>query len=286
MSDAQSKLAVITGSTGGLGAEMAKLLAERGWDLVLVNRSADKGAAQARQLAAAGRTVETVTADLLDVAEVKRAAAEIAAAHPRIDALYNNSGVLTEKKVMSPAGVESHFAINTLAPYVMAEGLREPLAAAAAAGGEPMVVNISSAIANMAKNVDVAALPNPDKIGKLTGAYANSKLAVTAVSAFMKDELEARGIRIRAIEPGGVKTKMTMKNDDAMPWWAKLVAPVMFKPADVQARKVVDLADPAALGGATGVFVGINGKIAKTPAQAADPMFQGQLRALLDQLAA
>ena len=89
------KIAVITGSTGGIGSAIADQLAAGGWDLVLVNRSAEKASQQKTDLNTAHpeAKVDLVQADLMDTDQIKRAAREILAIHSSIDALYNNSGV-------------------------------------------------------------------------------------------------------------------------------------------------------------------------------------------------
>lgn len=91
------KVAVITGSTGGIGGAIAEQLAAGGWDLVLVNRSAEKASQQKTDLNTAHpeAKVDLVQADLMDTDQIKRSAHEILAIHSSIDALYNNSGVLT-----------------------------------------------------------------------------------------------------------------------------------------------------------------------------------------------
>lgn len=284
MTDQSANLTVLTGSTSGLGSELAKALAAKGSDLVLLNRSAEKTNAQIAELKAANpdRSFHSFTADLLDLEQVDRAAAEIAEAHPRVDALWNNAGLMTEKRVMSPGGVESHFAVNTLAPFRLTNLLAPTLAASAAEGRKPVVANIASGVVNMVKSLDVPTLADPPTVGKLTGAYATSKMALVAISAAMADEMTAKGVIIRAVDPGAIRTNMTVGNS-GMPWWASLLVPIMFNAPAKQAAKVLPAGDPAAFGGETGIFV--DGKKKKPlPAVAADPMVQMELHAVLDRL--
>ena len=85
-------------------------------------------------------------ADLLRLAEVKRAAADIAAAEPRVDVLLNNAGAMFAWRKITPDGFERTFALNHVAPFVLTHGLRERLFAAAPA----RVVNTAGALHHLA----------------------------------------------------------------------------------------------------------------------------------------
>jgi NAD(P)-dependent dehydrogenase (short-subunit alcohol dehydrogenase family) len=214
----------------------------------------------------------------MDVPQIKRAATKILAAHPRIDALYNNSGVLTSQRVMSIQGHESNYAVNVLAPYVLLEALRPGLTRA---GGQAMILNTTSSAQSSAKALDVAALSNPPEIGGLMGAYATSKLALTTMGAAMATGLQDDGILLRSVDPGAVLTPMT-RTSDGMPWVLKLLAPFFFKTPETQARKMVNAAKPDAYGGRTGIYI-TDGKERPRPKLAGDTALQA---ALLDKLAA
>lgn len=274
------KTAIVTGSTGGIGAEVAHCLAREGWSLILLNRSQTKTATQMSELQAAypNITMTFVQVDLLDVSDIARAVAEIAQTHQRIDALYNISGVLTSERKLSAQGYESHYAVNVLANYALIEGLR-PLLKRAPDDTLTMVVTMSSSAVNSPKALDIARLPNPEKIGGLMGAYAATKLALTAMSAALAEPLRENGILIRAIDPGATITPMTSMGD-GMPKILQWLAPLLFAKPDKQARKIVSAADPAALRGRSGIFVAA-GKEKRMPKIAADTNIQ---RALLAQL--
>lgn len=266
------KIAVITGSTGGIGSAIASQLASEGWALVLVNRNGDKAAAQRDALD--GASVTLIEADLMDVAQIKRAAAEILEQHPRIDALYNNSGVLTSQRVMSTQGHESNYAVNVLAPFVMATSLLPGLSRSDTSGLS-MVVNTTSSVQSSVKNVDVATLSDPAEIGGLSGAYATSKLALTAWGSAMAPALKADGILLRSVDPGPVRTPMT-RNNDAMPGFLRLIAPLIFKAPEKQALKMIDAANPESFGGRTGTYIS-DGKEKPLPKRANDPALQSAL---------
>ncbi|WP_299706160.1 SDR family NAD(P)-dependent oxidoreductase [uncultured Tateyamaria sp.] len=270
------KIAVITGSTGGIGSAIADQLAASGWDLVLVNRSAEKSSQQKRDLNTAhpGAKVDLVQADLMDTDQIKRAAREILAIHSSIDALYNNSGVLTSQRVMSAQGHESNYAVNTLAPYVMLECLRPALKRTA---GTPktMIVNTTSAAHNAAKSLDVDMLSDPADIGGLTGVYSTTKLALTTMGTALAPDLEQDGIMVRSVCPGAVITPMT-KTSDAMPGILKFFVPLLFNKPEKQAGKMINAAKPDSFGGRTGIYI-TNGKEKTAPKLAVDASVQASL---------
>ncbi|MEM6441410.1 MAG: SDR family NAD(P)-dependent oxidoreductase [Pseudomonadota bacterium] len=280
MTDSGANWTVITGSTGGLGREIAAQLAARGDALILVNRSRTKAEAQREELRASrpDLPVELVTADLMDIAD---AAERIAALPGRIDALYNNAGVLTARKTLSAQGYESQFAVNVLAAYLLILKLRAKMARPADAP-PAIIVNMSSSAINPLKSLQLSSLPDPDKVGGLMTTYAQTKLAATALAPALADDLKADGILIRAVDPGATRTPMTTGGNPAMPKILAWLAPVIFAAPDKQAAKVVRSADPAAFDGATGIYVA-NLKRRKLPAPAADASNQRALIKLLDE---
>jgi NAD(P)-dependent dehydrogenase (short-subunit alcohol dehydrogenase family) len=140
----EGKTCVITGATSGIGRAAAEALAAMGGRIVMVARNKQRGEAMLAKLRdrfpLAGHRI--YYADLLRLAEVKRVAAEIAAAEPRVDVLLNNAGAMFAWRKITPDGFERTFALNHVAPFVLTHGLRERLFAAAPA----RVVNTTGAL--------------------------------------------------------------------------------------------------------------------------------------------
>lgn len=278
-----TKKAVLTGSTGGLGQEIAQILAQQGWSLILMNRNDELSKRQADGLARnyPGQSFESYTVDLMDIESLNTAASEVIKAHPEIDALYNIAGLLTDKKVMSAQNIESHFAVNTVAPYVLIQALKPALEAAASAEAPALIVNFSSEAVKAVKSLDAAELPDPKVINGLMGAYAKSKLALNAISVYLSEELLADNIYIYAADPGATKTKMTDGNA-GMPWIIRFLAPFLFNDAKKQAHKLLDAVDGALQARNTALFI-TNGKIKDHPALVHDKSIQTALNTLVSQ---
>src|SRR5436189_2818202 len=91
-SDSSVRVALITGANRGIGFEVCRQLAERGFTVVLTARDAEKARAAAAKLKGVGH-VEPAVLDVSDARSIKEAAAEISNRHDHLDVLINNAGI-------------------------------------------------------------------------------------------------------------------------------------------------------------------------------------------------
>jgi NAD(P)-dependent dehydrogenase (short-subunit alcohol dehydrogenase family) len=273
------KKAVITGASSGLGEILALELAQRGWSLVLINRSRQKTLPLLERIEAEhpGTAVEVVEADLSDQDALRSAADAVAVRHPRIDALFNNAALLLGELALSRHGNEMQFQVNTLAPYMLMRLLRTPLAAARPS----VIVNVSSGAALMAGPLKVGELRRPPQFRKLFGAYGQSKLALSALTQALAADFQRDGVAIRSVDPGGNRTPMTA--GAGMPAVLKLVRPLFFRAPEVGARRIYDAAFDPKYDTAVGSFL-TSGKVVPLPASATDPQAQSELLGLCREL--
>ncbi|MER6118655.1 SDR family NAD(P)-dependent oxidoreductase [Streptomyces sp. NPDC001743] len=132
---------VIAGGTDGIGKALAELYLGRGDTVVVVGRNAGKGRLfldAARAAGAAGRAF-FVTADLSLLAETSRAADEIRAAFPVVDALVFCARHYRSRRTETAEGYEENFALFYLSRHLLGQALAEPLARAQ----HPVVVNVA-----------------------------------------------------------------------------------------------------------------------------------------------
>src|SRR5579862_494048 len=131
--DLTGKTIVVTGTSAGLGLEEARILAGAGAEVVMVARNPKKNAAAAARIRAdqPDAKLRLVTLDLGDMSSVRRGAAEILVAYPRIDVLINNAGIMGGPLTYSPDGLELHWAINHVGPFLLTNLLYPALKAAA-----------------------------------------------------------------------------------------------------------------------------------------------------------
>ncbi|MGI8609293.1 MAG: SDR family NAD(P)-dependent oxidoreductase [Candidatus Dormibacteria bacterium] len=259
-------LAVVTGTTSGIGAEVARQLAAGGWELVLVNRDLARAQALADELG--DSVAASIQADLADHASLKSAAADIASRFKRIDLLLHNAGVLLGPRRNSPQGIEMHYEVNTLAPYQLTRLLAGPLAAA---GG--VVLTVGSRGMLHTRDLKVDALRDPTDNRPLFGPYTQSKFAVAAVMSALAREYSDQGIVFRVCCPGPTKTEGTA--GQGMPWFMRPLRAIAFKAPAAAAANLLDALDPR-FGRESGLYIQ-DGKVRPLPPQALDKGTQQRL---------
>jgi 3-oxoacyl-[acyl-carrier protein] reductase len=185
----ENKLVLITGAAGGLGLAFARRFAEEGASLALSDVD-DNGLAQAAAtLRAQGAKCSTHRVDLADDNEIQQFAAQLSAEHAQLDVLINNAGIAYGEVThgferLSQAKWLHYLSVNTVAPLLLAQALRAPLAKA-----HGVVLNVSS----MASYVPAT-------------AYGVTKAALNAMTFGMANAFGAEGIRVNAIAPGMMET--------------------------------------------------------------------------------
>src|SRR5215831_6932681 len=184
-----SATSLVTGASSGLGAEFARQFAERGSNLVLVARSADRLAALADELQARHRvTVTTLPADLSQADEVSRVAAVTATTE--VDVLVNNAGFGTYGSFADlDAGHEhAEIMVNAMAAVDLAHAVLPGLLARRRGG----IITVASSIAFQ---------PSPRQ-----AVYGATKAFALAFSEALWAETRGSGVRILALCPGPVAT--------------------------------------------------------------------------------
>jgi NAD(P)-dependent dehydrogenase (short-subunit alcohol dehydrogenase family) len=196
---------VITGASAGLGLETARVLAERGADVVMAVRNPAKGDAAAAQLRG---SVEVRRLDVADLSSVRGFAADIGP----VDVLINNAGVLAVPYALTVDGFETHLATNHLGHYVLTNLMLPQV--------RDRVVVISSD-AHRSADLDLSDLNWERRPYKPFKAYASSKLANLLFLAELQRRLTASGSTLRAVgsHPGSTATSITGNTGNAFKTW-------------------------------------------------------------------
>src|SRR5918998_983602 len=114
------KVALVTGGTSGIGKATAMALAAMGADVVVVGRDRERGEGAAAEIRArTGGKVDLALADLSSQAEVRALAEEFKRRYDRLDVLVNNAGLVQSTRTESVDGLETTFATNHLAPFLL-----------------------------------------------------------------------------------------------------------------------------------------------------------------------
>ena len=187
------QVVLITGASAGIGAGLAKVLANRyiGIRLVLAARNVEKLAHVAEQCSKAGADVLTVPTDMAQVEQVQALAKTALDRFGRVDILVNNAGYgqMGPIELIPPAATQRQMQVNVLGAIALIQSL---IPAMRDQGGG-RIINISSLAGKIA-------FP-------FGGLYSASKFALEAVSDALRRELAPFNIRVSVIEPGPVSTE-------------------------------------------------------------------------------
>jgi NAD(P)-dependent dehydrogenase (short-subunit alcohol dehydrogenase family) len=190
------KVVLVTGSTGGLGQELALRLGSMGAHVIVHGRDVERGAEVVRQIEAEGvGMARFYRADLASFDEVRGLAAEVLRDYDRLDLLINNAGIgsTPRERVLTGDGHELRFQVNYLSGYLLTRLLLPRIVASAPA----RIVNVSSA-AQQPIDFDDVMIEKGFSGGR---AYAQSKLAQILFTFDLAAELEGHGVLVNALHP-------------------------------------------------------------------------------------
>lgn len=197
------KVVVITGATSGIGQVAAEQLAGMGARIVQIARDRERGEAALKRLRERGPGLAHAIyyGDLSRVSEMKRLALEIAKAEPRIDVLINNAGAMFGSRQVTEDGLELTFALNHVAYFVLTQGLRQRLVAAA-----PSRVVSTSSDAHKGRKLDLHDLQSA-KAYRAFNVYGLSKLCNILFTRELARRLAGTGVTTNCLHPGFVATR-------------------------------------------------------------------------------
>jgi NAD(P)-dependent dehydrogenase (short-subunit alcohol dehydrogenase family) len=193
---AGQRVAVVTGSTSGLGQELAMRLASMGMFVVVHGRDEARGREVVADIETAGGRARFYRADFGSFAETRAFGEAVLRDYRRIDVLVNNAGFgrAPNERMVSQDGLEFRLQVNHLSHFMLTR-MWMPLLRA---GGPARIVNVSSG-AQQAIDFDDVMLER----GTFDGgrAYAQSKLAQIMFTIDIAQELEGTGVLVNALHP-------------------------------------------------------------------------------------
>ncbi|MFE6922343.1 SDR family NAD(P)-dependent oxidoreductase [Nocardia sp. NPDC057663] len=241
--DQHGRVAIVTGANTGLGFETARMLAEHGATVVLAVRNIEKG----RQ--AAARITGDVTVQALDLTSldsIRSAAADLRAAHPRIDLLINNAGVMYTPRQTTADGFELQFGTNHLGHFALTGLLLDRILPVPGS----RIVTVSSTGHRIRAAIHFDDLQWERSYSRIA-AYGQSKLANLLFTYELQRRLAPHGTTVAvAAHPGVSNTELIRNTPTALRLPATWLAPLLTQKAEMGALPTLRAAtDPAVVGG-------------------------------------
>ena len=242
------KVALITGGTSGIGKATATALAAMGADVVVVGRDPERGERAAAEIRAqTGGRVDLALANLASQAEVRSLAEEFRRRYDRLDVLVNNAGLVQSTRTETPDGLETTFAINHLAPFLLTNLLQDLLEKSA-----PSRVIIVSSEAERWGSIDFDDLQSKKKYRGFP-VYGMTKLANIMFTYELAERLKGTGVTATCMHPGAVNTRFGTNNSGPMTILFRAFKPFMRTP-DQGADTVIWLSSSPDVEGVSGRY--------------------------------
>jgi NAD(P)-dependent dehydrogenase (short-subunit alcohol dehydrogenase family) len=285
--DQSGRIVVVTGANSGLGYDTAAILADKGAHVVLAVRNLDKGKQAVDRIKAASpnAVVALQQMDLSSLDSVRKAADELRAAHPRIDLLINNAGVMyVPTRETTKDGFEMQFGTNHLGHFALTGLLLDNMLSVDGS----RVVTVSSVGHRILARIHFDD-PHLQRKYNRVEAYGQSKLANLMFTYDLQRRLQLKGAPTAALaaHPGFSDTELMRYLPDFIPSFVWRVA---TQPADKGALPSLRAAtDPDARGGQ---YYGPDGigevkgspKVVASSAQSRDEELQRRLWSLSEEL--
>ena len=248
--DLTGKTCLVTGATSGIGEATAHSLAAAGARVGILCRNPAKGEETVATIhqATGNESLKLFCADLSSQDQIRRVAKEILEAFDQIHVLVNNAGIVNLEYSETEDGIETVFAVNHLAYFLLTNLLLERIRASAPA----RIVNVSS---NGHKFVGGIDFENPGFRNnyKSMRVYGHSKLANILFTNELARQLEGTGVTANSLHPGAVATNLATNNG----FWATALmrfVSLFFNSPERGARTSIHLATSPVVEGTTGKY--------------------------------
>lgn len=212
-----SEVAVITGTTHGIGRVTSRELARAGRTVVMLCRDVTAAAALRDEIRAhtPGAAIHVVHCDLASLGSVRESAAVVRREFRQIDLLINNAGMVSSRHRMSADGFELTFASNHLGPFLLTALLSDRLSDSA------RVINVASRV-HYRGRIDFERISDPRARYSSMAAYAQSKLANVLHAFALARRYSGTRACVNCLHPGVVATNL-------LPAWLRVVKPLISR---------------------------------------------------------
>ena len=249
--DIRGKTVLVTGATSGIGLEASVALARQGARVIMVGRNQAKTEAARADVASrsGSKEVSSLLADFASQASVRALADAVRSRVERLDVLVNNAGGVNKARTVTADGIETTFAVNHLAYFLLTNLLLDLVVKSAPA----RVVTVAS-VGHRRGTLDFEDLGFERGGYSIMRAYSRSKLANILFANELARRRAGSGVTSNSLHPGSVDTNIW----SGAPLWAKPIIQVLLRPFFISAEKggerIVQLAASPELEGVTGKY--------------------------------
>jgi len=258
----EKKIALVTGANSGMGMASARMLARKGYFVLMLVRSEKRGNEAFNMLnEEQPGCFQLILCDLSDLQSVRRAASFIGETYEKIDVMLNNAGVITTQRELTKEGLEMQFAVNHVGHFLLTMLLLQKLHKGS------RIIQVASG-AHKWGDIHFEDL-SLEKSFRPFKAYGQSKLANVLFAKELSKKLAPYGITVNSCHPGAVATNMGVNRETGFGRGiTKLLKPFFRSPEEGAATAVYLATDPS-VEGITGEYF-YNGKPGKVSRKARD----------------
>jgi NAD(P)-dependent dehydrogenase (short-subunit alcohol dehydrogenase family) len=246
----RGRVCVVTGASSGIGRATALALGRMGATLALVCRDPARGEETVAEIRRQTGNDEAAVllADLSAQQAVRRVAAELLARYRAIHVLVNNAGVINLRHSTTVDGVETVFAVNHLAYFLLTNLLLDRLKSS----GPARIVNVASEAHRFARTIRFDDLGHERRYRAMR-VYGHSKLANVLFTYELSRRLAGTSVTANCAHPGGVATRLGQNNGRVATALSKALRP-FFRTPEQGAATSVHLASSPAVEGVSGRY--------------------------------
>ena len=200
----QGRTCLVTGANRGIGFAIAHGLAAQGAHVILIVRDEKAGSAAAEEIrrVTENDAVEVLVADLSSQTSIREVAEQVLTRYRRLHVLVNNAGVITRRRSLTVDGIETQFAVNHLAYFLLTSLLLPRLRTSV-----PARIVVMASDAHWTHKLDFEDL-QLSQGWRPVRAYSQSKLANVLFAYELARRLSGTGVTVNCAHPGGVATKL------------------------------------------------------------------------------
>ena len=241
----KGKIIFITGATSGIGKETAEGLAKLGASVVFTSRDIKKGEYVKDEIISKTKNnnINVIFCDLASFESIRTCYKKFLNQYNSMDVLINNAGVLNFKRTLTKDCIETNFAINYLAPFLISN-LFLPLLKK---NNQSRIINVTSGLQSGSINFDDIEYKH-----NFSGweAYRQSKLALILFTRYLAQKLKETNITVNCVHPGMTNTNL-FRN---LGWLKRVYYKLIGDDPNIGAEALIYLASSLDLIGVTGEY--------------------------------